>query len=72
MRTCPAAAAEFCAISIRHVRRHFGPLTRKEAKPIASCTNTFAKVYDYAKTHQATVCGGGSSEPSVPDTYIGF
>ncbi len=66
MRTCPAAAAEFCAISIRHVRRHFGPLTRREAQPVASCTQTFSQVYDYVATHRESVCPGLLDSPSVP------
>ncbi len=31
-KECPAFAAEFCAVGLRHMRKHWGPINRKEAE----------------------------------------
>jgi len=36
-KQCPAFAAEFCAVGLRHIRKHWGPINRKEAELNADC-----------------------------------
>jgi hypothetical protein len=31
-KACPAFAAEFAAVGLRHIRKHWGPINRKEAQ----------------------------------------
>ena len=50
MRSCPAAQAEYSAVGIRVLRKHWGPLNRKEAEFIPACESMLADV------EKATVC----------------
>jgi hypothetical protein len=34
-KECPAFAAEFAAVGLRHIRTHWGPINRKEAEVLA-------------------------------------
>jgi hypothetical protein len=36
-KECPAFAAEFAAIGLRHLRKHWGPINRKEAQLVPEC-----------------------------------
>ena len=36
-KECPAFAAEFAAVGLRNIRRHWGPITRKEAQIHPDC-----------------------------------
>lgn len=36
-KECPAFAAEFAAIGLRHLRKHWGPIHRKEAQLVPEC-----------------------------------
>lgn len=56
MRSCPAAALEHCAIAVRHVRHHYGPLNRKTSQALPACKSTFEKVYEYTKENRDSVC----------------
>lgn len=42
-KECPAFGAEFCAIGLRHRRRHWGPINRREAEVL---TDTDAMLMD--------------------------
>ena len=36
-KACPAFAAEFAAVGLRHIRKHWGPITRREAEVRPEC-----------------------------------
>jgi hypothetical protein len=36
-KTCPAFAAEFAAVGLRHIRKHWGPINRKAAQVRPEC-----------------------------------
>jgi hypothetical protein len=36
-KECPAFAAEFAAVCLRHLRKHWGPITRKEVQLVPDC-----------------------------------
>jgi hypothetical protein len=36
-KACPAFAAEFAAVGLRHIRKHWGPITRREAEIRPEC-----------------------------------
>jgi hypothetical protein len=41
---CPAFAAEWAAVGLRHLRKHWGPITRKEAEVRAECEELLLRV----------------------------
>ena len=43
-KECPAFAAEFAALGLRHIRKHWGPITRHEAELRRECDDLFLKV----------------------------
>lgn len=49
-RRCPAFAAEYTAVGVRVLRRHWGPLNRKEAEYLPACEKMLSQV------EAATVC----------------
>ncbi len=48
-KSCPAFAVEYAAEGIRNIRRHWGPLSRKEAEFNLDCRNMLAIVAIEAK-----------------------
>jgi hypothetical protein len=36
-KECPAFAAEFAAVALRHLRKHWGPINRKQAQVLPEC-----------------------------------
>lgn len=43
-RNCPAFAAEFAAVTIRSLRKHYGPLVRREAEVRQECVDMYTKI----------------------------
>jgi Bacterial SH3 domain len=43
-KSCPAFAAEFAAVGLRHIRTHWGPINTKAAEVIPSCNTMLLKV----------------------------
>jgi hypothetical protein len=44
---CPAFAAEFAAVGLRHIRRHWGPINRREAEVRPECDAMLRQVQDF-------------------------
>lgn len=44
MRICPAAQAQYTAVGIRVLRKHWGPINRKEAEYNKSCESMFSEI----------------------------
>ena len=45
-KECPAFAAEFAAVGLRHFRKHWGPINRKEAQLVPECDAMFRRVQE--------------------------
>jgi hypothetical protein len=43
-KACPAFAAEFAAVGLRHIRKHWGPIIRKQAQVRPECDALLSKV----------------------------
>ncbi len=43
-KECPAFAAEFAALGLRHLRKHWGPVTRREVELHPECNTMLLKV----------------------------
>ena len=43
-KECPAFAAEFAAVALRHIRKHWGPITRKQAQVRPECDALLSQV----------------------------
>src|SRR5262249_23223753 len=43
-KECPAFAAEFAAVGLRHFRKHWGPINRKEAEIREQCDDMLNQV----------------------------
>jgi hypothetical protein len=43
-KTCPAFAVEFAALGLRHVRKHWGPITRRQAEIRKECDSMLREV----------------------------
>jgi hypothetical protein len=46
-KSCPAFAVESCAITLRNLRQHYGPINRKEAELRVDADQMFKQVEDY-------------------------
>lgn len=66
MRNCPALAAEHAMITVRHNRRHYGPLNRREARPVEACRPLFNALYDRAQQNAAYCTAFGVESPENP------
>jgi peptidoglycan hydrolase-like protein with peptidoglycan-binding domain len=49
-KECPAFAVEFAAIALRNMRRHWGPITRREAEVLPDCDAMFREVQDLVES----------------------
>jgi hypothetical protein len=56
-KSCPAFAAEFAMITLRTLRRHYGPLREDTAEVQSSCYSMLDQVKDYVEAKPAKVCG---------------
>jgi len=43
-KECPAFAAEFAAVALRHIRKHWGPINRKQAQVRPECDALLSQV----------------------------
>ena len=43
-KECPAFAAEFAAVGLRHIRKHWGPISRKQAQVRPECDALLSQV----------------------------
>ncbi|MEO8317075.1 MAG: hypothetical protein ABJA75_25170 [Bradyrhizobium sp.] len=43
-KACPAFAAEFAGVTLRHLRKHWGPINTKKAEVIRDCDTLFRDV----------------------------
>jgi len=43
-KECPAFAAEFAAVGLRHIRKHWGPISRKQAQVRPDCDALLSQV----------------------------
>jgi hypothetical protein len=43
-KECPAFAVEFAALGLRNIRKHWGPITRREAELRQACDELFVQV----------------------------
>lgn len=56
MRTCPAAAAEHCAISLRHLSSHYGPVINRQTVVFPACEQTFQQVRELINRNRELYC----------------
>jgi hypothetical protein len=43
-KACPAFAAEYAAVALRHIRKHWGPIIRKQAQVRPECDALLSKI----------------------------
>lgn len=55
-KSCPAFAAEYAMASLRVLRKHYGPINRKEAEVNSSCNQMLDSVQEYVESRPANVC----------------
>jgi hypothetical protein len=55
-KSCPAFATEYAMASLRVLRKHYGPINRKEAELNVSCNQMLDQVQDYVESRAASVC----------------
>ncbi len=55
-KSCPAFAAEFAMITLRTLRKHYGPIISQAAELRGSCYNMLDQVKDYVESRPASVC----------------
>jgi hypothetical protein len=55
-KSCPAFAAEFAMLTLRTIRKHYGPINRKEAELNSSCGQMLDSVQSYVEDRSAIVC----------------
>ncbi len=55
-KSCPAFAAEYAMITLRVLRKHYGPLNRKEAEVVKSCNQMLDAVQEYVESRNSIVC----------------
>ena len=46
VRTCPALQVEYAAVGVRVLRKHWGPINRKEAEYLQACSDMYTKIED--------------------------
>ena len=52
-KECPAFAAEFAAVGLRHIRKHWGPISRKQAQVRPECDALLSQVQSAIDTSPA-------------------
>ncbi|MEO5668515.1 MAG: hypothetical protein ABIR96_10685 [Bdellovibrionota bacterium] len=55
-KSCPAFAAEFAMTTLRVIRKHYGPINRKEAEINPSCNKMLDDVQTLVEDRSASVC----------------
>jgi hypothetical protein len=46
-KECPAFAVEFAAVALRHIRKHFGPINRREAGVVPECDELLSQIQKF-------------------------
>jgi N-acetylmuramoyl-L-alanine amidase/Putative peptidoglycan binding domain len=59
-KSCPAFAAEYAAVALRHTRKHWGPINRKQAQVRPECDALFSQI-------QAAI----DASPALSDLLLG-
>ena len=54
-KECPAFAAEFCAVGLRNIRKHWGPITRREAELIPHADAMLVEVQEVLEASPAAL-----------------
>lgn len=52
-KNCPEFAAEFAALGLRNIRRHWGPINRKEVEIKVDADQMFQEIQEYIDGHPA-------------------
>lgn len=55
-KSCPAFAAEYAMLSLRVLRKHYGPINRQEAEVLTSCNQLLDAVQMLIEQNSADVC----------------
>jgi hypothetical protein len=55
-KSCPAFAAEYAMITLRVLRRHYGPINRRAAQVLPACGRMLEDVEDRVKSAASFVC----------------
>jgi hypothetical protein len=56
VKSCPAFATEYAMVLLRILRKHFGPINRKEAEVISSCNNLLNSIQDIIERDTIYAC----------------
>lgn len=56
LKGCPSLAAEYAMITLRIMRKHYGPINRKEAEIRSECRNMLDDVQEYVERNPSSVC----------------
>jgi hypothetical protein len=56
VKRCPAFAAEYAMVTLRILRKHYGPINRLEAEVNPSCNQMLDEVQDYVVSRPSEVC----------------
>jgi hypothetical protein len=65
-KTCPAFAAEYAAVALRHIRKHWGPIIRRQAQVRPECDALLSKIQaaiDASPVLSDALLSGGPSMP---------
>jgi hypothetical protein len=54
-KECPAFAAEFAAVALRNLRKHWGPINRRQAEICLVCDDLFKQVQDAVDRSPSTI-----------------
>lgn len=55
-KSCPAFASEYAMVLLRVLRKHFGPIIRREAEIISSCNQLYVDVQRYIEQDPKNAC----------------
>jgi hypothetical protein len=55
-RSCPAFATEYAMIMLRVLRKHYGPINRKEAEVNLACNGMLRSIQQLVLAHEAQAC----------------
>jgi hypothetical protein len=71
-KACPGFAAEFAAVGLRHIRKHWGPINRKAAEILPECDTLLREIQaivdaslDVCSALKADPVATGSSAPTT-------
>ena len=56
LKSCPALATEYAMITLRVLRKHYGPINRREAELNSSCNEMLSDVQSYIDRNAINAC----------------